>query len=347
MAAKVKVLISGATGYIGGSVLVELLKAPDASNYEFSALIRSETQAAALKKLGVQPVIFGGLDDLEGGKKAAAEHDIVISCASASHDASAKAWIEGLGERQKQTGKPAHFIHTSGTSILADQSISGKRVDTNVYSDKGDVYGYEKNHPDTYSQRVADLAVVAAGEAAGVKTYIIVPPTIYGRGSGPFNTLSQQVSNLIRTSLKKGHAVVIGEGKGIWNHVHIADLSKLYSLFFHAVVTGKPEIPYGKKGIYFAETGEHTWLSVSEGIRDALKSHGLVQTSEIEHLSLKEAADLINNGDEDHAEIVNASNSRSRADLARELLGWKPEHGNESFFEHFDDEVAVVSKEFR
>ncbi len=51
-------------------------------------------------------------------------------------------------------------------------------MDTNVYSDKGDVYGYEKNHPDTYSQRVADLAVVAAGEAAGVKTYIVVPPTI-------------------------------------------------------------------------------------------------------------------------------------------------------------------------
>jgi len=52
-------------------------------------------------------------------------------------------------------------------------------VDTNVYSDaKYDIYAFEKNHKESYSQRVADLAVVTAGEAGDVKTYIVVPPTI-------------------------------------------------------------------------------------------------------------------------------------------------------------------------
>ncbi len=72
-------------------------------------------------------------------------------------------------------------------------------------------------------------------------------------------------------------------------------------------MTGKPEVPYGKKGIYFVEAGEHTWLSISEGVRDALKAKGIIKSDEIEHLSLKEAADLLNDGDQDFCEIVNAS----------------------------------------
>jgi hypothetical protein len=116
---------------------------------------------------------------------------------------------------------------------LGDRCISGTFVDTKVYSDaKDDIYAFEKNHRESYSQRVADLAVVATGEAEHVKTYIVVPPTICkslqsrivrnqadtsldGRGSGLFLTLSQQIPNLIRLSIKRGYPVVIGEGKGV------------------------------------------------------------------------------------------------------------------------------------
>jgi hypothetical protein len=36
----------------------------------------------------------------------------------------------------------------------------------------------EKNHPERYGQRVTDVAVVETGLSLGVKTYIVVPPTI-------------------------------------------------------------------------------------------------------------------------------------------------------------------------
>lgn len=73
----------------------------------------------------------------------------------------------------------SRVLQTSGTSILSDRPITGARIDTNIYSDAhNDIYAYEKNHPETYSQRVADLAVVETGEAGKVQTYIIVPPTI-------------------------------------------------------------------------------------------------------------------------------------------------------------------------
>jgi hypothetical protein len=37
----------------------------------------------------------------------------VIAAASARHEGSAKACIEGLSERSKATGKPTHYIHVS------------------------------------------------------------------------------------------------------------------------------------------------------------------------------------------------------------------------------------------
>jgi hypothetical protein len=39
---------------------------------------------------------------------------VVISAASASHDASSKAMVQGLGDRQKATGKGAFYIHVGG-----------------------------------------------------------------------------------------------------------------------------------------------------------------------------------------------------------------------------------------
>lgn len=38
---------------------------------------------------------------------------VVINAASASHDRSAKALIEGLARRQKATGKESYLIHVS------------------------------------------------------------------------------------------------------------------------------------------------------------------------------------------------------------------------------------------
>lgn len=36
----------------------------------------------------------------------------------------------------------------------------------------------EKGNPETYGQRVTDIAVVETGKSLGIKTYIVVPSTI-------------------------------------------------------------------------------------------------------------------------------------------------------------------------
>ncbi|ORX98363.1 hypothetical protein BCR34DRAFT_577306 [Clohesyomyces aquaticus] len=178
---KSHVLIVGATGYIGGSILSKLLQCSSAAELCISALIRRPEQAAKLQSMGVKPVLFGGLDELETCKEVASQYDVVINAASASHDASARAMVEGLHLRQKATGRNAYMIHTSGTSILGDHPYTSQSHKDKIWSDeKDDVFEMEKNHPEWYGQRVTDVSVVESGQWLDVRTYIVVPPTICG-----------------------------------------------------------------------------------------------------------------------------------------------------------------------
>jgi len=131
-----------------------------------------------------------------------------------------------------------------------------------------------------------------------------------------------------------------------WNHVHVVDLADLYVLLLRGILSASsPPPPHGRDGIYWAETGEHTWLGVSQAIAKTAKSQGFIPTGEVKSISLKEAADAFMGGDESYVEVVMASNSRTKADKARELLGWDPKRGNEDFWGSFEDEVSVVNEE--
>ena len=70
------IFILGATGYIGGSILQDLLDDP---NYSITALVRSAEKAKNLETFGVK-VILGSLDDSDKVQQATAAADIVLHC---------------------------------------------------------------------------------------------------------------------------------------------------------------------------------------------------------------------------------------------------------------------------
>lgn len=99
---------------------------------QISALVRSAAQVDAISKLGVEAIVFKGLDDLDVIKSAAAEHDgrlftaissifvnlshtlkVVINCASAMDLQASLALLEGLQNRRKATGRDVHFLQVS------------------------------------------------------------------------------------------------------------------------------------------------------------------------------------------------------------------------------------------
>ncbi|KAF8850555.1 NAD(P)-binding protein [Acephala macrosclerotiorum] len=341
-----KILLTGATGYIGGAVLAQILEStPDVlAKHQISVLIRGKEKVAVFEKMGVKPILFNSLDETEFLRKLASEYDIIIHTASGFHTASAKALVTGLGDRRKQTGKEVHYIHTTGTSNLGDQPISGKYHEDRTFSDKEDIFAYEKlrESKQVYAQRTTDIAAIDTGFPLGVQTHLIMSPTIYGIGSGEFNKVSIQVPRLIRASLKAGQALVIGDGKGVWNYVHIDDLADLYVILLQKILDGE-KVPVGEQ-ILFSETGTFSWIDLSRGIADALYRLGAIKTADVKQITLEDAASHLFDGNLLGTELGFTSNSRTTSDLAREL-GWKPVKTEQDFKSHFLEEAKLILEE--
>lgn len=159
---------------------------------------------------------------------------------------------------------------------------------------------------EVYAQRTTDLVTIETGLEQDVKTYLIMSPTIYGLGTGLFNKKSIQLPTIIRTAIKKGQVDVIGEGTGAWDAVHIQDLATLHELLLAKVLQGE-DIPSGKEGIFFSETGDYTWMQLAEGLANELHRQGILKTADVGHLSLQEAAKEWGSGSPQYAELRFAS----------------------------------------
>jgi nucleoside-diphosphate-sugar epimerase len=295
----------------------------------------------------VKAELYADLDDTERTIEVASQHDIVINTTLAFHPESAAALVQALAKRKQATGKDTFMIHTSGTSNMADYPITKQYLESRTFDDvEDDIYGYEKERNElfAYGQRTSELGVVDAGLEQGVKTIVIMSPTIYGRGTGVFNQTSIQVPAYASTTLKAGHGVIVGDGQGVWDHVHIEDLAELYEIVLLDILEkdGK-NLPFGKKGIIFSGNGRFKWLDIAEGVAEAAHKAGLIQSPEVKSVSLKEGAELFPHGNEIRVELGLSSNSRTESTTARKL-GWKPKKGPESWREGFTEEVKAAAE---
>lgn len=348
------ILLTGSTGYIGGSVLTQLLASqePALRNITISCLVRRQEQADQLSsKYGkrVSPVLFRDLDDSETIIKVASEHDIIINTTIGFHPESARSLVLGLEKRRVTTGGDAFMLHTSGTSNLADQPISKMHLEKDprhVFSDHDDIYSYEyaRNAKQPYPQRTSELGVIDQGLQSGVKTLVIMSPTIYGLGTGLGNRLTIQVPRYIRSTLASGQAVMVGDVRGVWDHVHIADLARLYEIVVVKMIEGGQGLPSGKQGVIFSAAGRHSWGEVAKEVAQAAYEAGAINSAEVKSVDLAEGAKALTDGNELHVELGFSSNSRTRADVAQSL-GWKAEKTPEDFKKHFREEVDAIMKE--
>lgn len=220
-----KILLTGATGYIGGTILSQLIKSEHPALQSITCIVRGQDRITKLQKVygdRVKAELYDSLDDIDRTIEVASQHDIVINTTLGWHPESTIALIHGLAKRKQVTGKDVFMIHTSGTSNLADRPFTENYVETRIFDDfEDDVYGFEKaaDATDPYPQRTTELGVVDAGLKEGVKTLVIMSPTIYGIGSGEWNKSSIQIPGYVKAALSQGQAMVAGEGKGEWDNV--------------------------------------------------------------------------------------------------------------------------------
>ncbi len=283
-----KIFITGASGYIGGSVALGLIK----KGHNVSGLVRSRDRAQKVKALGVSPVL-GTLDDFDVLTKAAQNADAVVNAADAEHHKSAGTLVTALSNSRKT------LIHTSGSSIVADLS-RGKGGGT-VYDEDTQFTALPGR-----ANRVAINQLVLEAKNQGVRTIVIAPALIYGKGTG-VNPSSIQVPWLVDLANKHKCARHIGPGLNVWSNVHICDLVELYILALEKAPAGS---------FYYAENGSNSMREVCLVINEAKGFSGAPKL-----MTIDEASKIWGAGPADY---TMGSNSRVHAKRAREELKWAP-----------------------
>jgi nucleoside-diphosphate-sugar epimerase len=286
------IFITGAGGYIGGSVAVKLVQA----GHRVRGLVRTHEKAALLAQLGIDPVI-GDLDDTALLMQEAQRADGVINAASADHAASVQALIQGLA------GSSKPLIHTSGSSIVGDD-VRGAELATSIFDEYTPLVIQKLKQP----RRDIDLQVLDAA-GSGVRSSVICPSLIYGLGKG-LNPHSVQLPFLAENARQLGVVQIVGVGRNAWSNVHIDDVVDLYVLCLAKAPAG---------AFYFAANGEASFDQIGSALAKRL---GI---SNVESLDPELAAQRWG---VPRAYYSFGSNSRVRSVRARQELGWMPQHGS-------------------
>ncbi|KAI0768452.1 NAD(P)-binding protein [Trametes elegans] len=309
--AQTQILFHGATDYLGGAVLERLLEHTSAGTLEITALVRFPAKATILENNFGERTVAGTIAEHGKVSRLAENADVVFSIVTLLRD---------LKARKDKTGVASILIHTSGAAILNDDA-------------KG-TYSSDKVYHDSRPEEIE--IIQRASLTRSVRSYIIVPPTVYGAAKG---VLVDAGSGIAR-----GQTGVVGEGEPIWNNTHADDVADLYLVLFGALLKNAEGVPHGRGGFFIAENGEHTWAELSDAIARALFKLGANKFAQPRPFAREELpADF---GSEMLGYAGFGANARGRGEQAR-ALGWNPKYSTKGLYASIKPEAQALLKEVK
>lgn len=267
-----RVFMTGATGYIGSAVAHELAR----TGHEVVALAHRQEAEAGLRAVGFEPVA-GDLRSPGGWLHHLHEADAVIHAGNTGGADAAEtdeAATEAIVERLEGTDKA--LVYTSGVWVVGD--TRGRTADENAPTRSIEVVGW----------RPSLEARVKAAAARGVRTVVVRPGIVFGRGGG------------IPGMLKRGELPIVGSGEQVWPLVHVDDLAVLYRLAVERAPGGS--VLHG-----VSHHATMTQVARAVGVED-LREVPLTEARE----ALGSFADAL------------ALDQRVASETTRQLTGWEP-----------------------
>ena len=283
-----RVLVIGATGYIGGSVAQALRE----DGHDVVGLVRTPEKADQLRSRDIEPLL-GTLFDSEIITSATRGVDAIVNAADSDNPYVVTTLLDAL------RGSNKTLVHTSGSSIVGDRA-AGRSSDL-IYDD----VSRPAPRLEKRGRAAIDEAVLSAAHD-GIRSIVICPSMVYGTGRG-LHTDSVQVPLLTQLAREFHAGVHIGPGRNRWSNVHIDDLVELYRLALATAPAGT---------FMFAENGEACLGDIAGAISRLLGYDGRTVS-----LSGREAMQRLS---VEAVEFALASNSRVQARTAR-ALGWRPQ----------------------
>lgn len=217
-----RVLVTGATGWIGSAVVPELRQ----HGHDVAGLARSDASARALTETGAT-VVRGSLDDLHGLRAAAVQadgvihlafkHDIAFSGDFAGAAAADREAIATFGQAMRDSDKP----------LVIASGLAGHPPGAHVTEDDPP----DLSSPAGVRMRAEQQLLDLSGD--GVRSASVrLAPSVHGDGDPNF------VAELVRIARERGVSGYVGDGANRWPAVHRDDAAALFRLALEGAPAG-------------------------------------------------------------------------------------------------------------
>jgi nucleoside-diphosphate-sugar epimerase len=231
-----RILVTGASGWIGSAVVPELINA----GHQVLGLARSDASSKAVADMGAE-VLRGDLNDTDVLRAGTLDSDGVIhlafvvpSVSEAATRTDAKA-IETFAAGLAGSGKP---LVISGATIATPGRPATERDELIAAG--------------PIAARITNMQAALAAAGRGVRSCLVMlPRSVHGKGER-----HGFIPQLIAAARAKGVSGYIGDGTSRWPAVHVKDAASLYRLAIEQAPAGAVLNAVADEGVPVREIAE-------------------------------------------------------------------------------------------
>src|SRR3954469_1621674 len=307
-----KVFVAGATGVLGRALVPQLV----ARGHEVVGMTRSASKQGLVRSLGARPVVADALDpDLVAQAVASAESEAIVhqltalsapmSVRDARHPERSFAFTMTNRLRTEATDHLLAAGRAVGARRFVAQSFGAFR-----WARTGGPVLTEADPIDPAPPAALRMALPGILHVEQAVTMIEWGEGLalrYGGFYGPGTGISLAPDAVMAAPIRKRRFPIVGDGGGVWSHVHIED----------AAAATVAAVAHGQPGVYYIVDDEpapvREWLPVLASALGAKPPRRVPRW--VGRLAAGEAATVM------MTEAQGASNEKAKREL-----GWRPAH---------------------